>query len=136
MTASAATENLDTATAVRIDAGAVLSSLDNSGTIAAYISGETGDAVGIHDASGTVTSLTNTGSIAAIIIATDNDDDDDITDETITGRTIAIDFSANTTGVALTQAAPPADPLTDRNRDGFITRDEIAHLARGLGLGT
>ncbi|MCV0413841.1 MAG: autotransporter outer membrane beta-barrel domain-containing protein [Brevundimonas sp.] len=124
VTASATTENLDTATALQIDATASLSSLDNSGTIAAYIYGEAGDAVAINDASGTVSSLTNTGSIVAAIIATDNDDDDDTTDETITGQTIAINFSANTAGVALTQAAPPADPLTDYDGDGLADGED------------
>lgn len=124
ITATATTEGEDLATALMIDADASLSGIVNSGTIAAYIYGEAGDAVAIRDASGTVTSLTNTGGIFSYIVATDNDDDDETDDEVITGRTIAIDFSANTTGVTITQAAAANDPLSDYDGDGLYDDED------------
>lgn len=122
--ATSTTEGLDTTTALQVDAGAALPSITNSGTISAYIYGEAGDAVAIRDASNTVTSLTNTGGIVSSIIATDNDDDGETSDETITGRTIAIDFSSNTVGVTLTQAAAANDPLSDYDGDGILDSDD------------
>ena len=93
---------------VDIEAGATLTELVNSGDIQAFLSGEAGDAIAIRDASGTLTSLTNTGRIEAALVPTDDDDDDDDAndfpgDEVITGRAIAIDLSANTSGVTVTQ---------------------------------
>ena len=124
ITATATTEGLDTATGVLIDADAGLTSIVNSGTISTYIYGEAGDAVAIRDSSGTVTSLTNTGGIFSYIVATDNDDDDETDDEEITGHTIAIDFSANTTGVTITQSAAANDLLSDYDGDGLYDDED------------
>lgn len=79
-----------TATAIRIDAGASLPAIRNSGTIKAAV-GEKGTATAIVDASGTVTLIENSGSIIASGAAANS------------GRNIAIDLSANTTGVTLKQ---------------------------------
>ena len=124
LTATATTEAEDVSTALLIDADASLTSIVNSGTIASYIYGETGDAVAIRDASGSVTSLTNTGGIYGYIVATDNDDDDETDDEEITGETIALDFSANTTGVTITQSAAANDPLSDYDGDGLYDDED------------
>ncbi|MFN6982645.1 MAG: autotransporter outer membrane beta-barrel domain-containing protein [Brevundimonas sp.] len=124
ITASATTEAADTSTALQIDADASLTSIVNSGTISSYIYGEAGDAVAIRDASGSVTSLTNTGGIYGYIVATDNDDDDETDDEEITGTTIAIDFSANTTGVTITQSAGANDLLSDYDGDGLYDDED------------
>ncbi len=124
ITATATTEGLDTATGVLIDADAGLTSIVNSGTISTYIYGEAGDAVAIRDSSGTVTSLANTGGIFSYIVATDNDDDDETDDEEITGHTIAIDFSANTTGVTITQSAAANDLLSDYDGDGLYDDED------------
>lgn len=79
------------ARALVIDAGATSSSIINSGTIsAAALSTTNGSAIAILDSSGTVSSLSNTGSIVA---AGGKD-----------GSNIAIDMSANSSGVTLTQA--------------------------------
>jgi hypothetical protein len=91
-----------------IRAGALSSVFDNSGIITALSTGENGDAFGIRDASGTLTDITNTGFIEAYVRATDDaddadDDNTDANDEVITGRAVAIDVSANTTGVTLIQ---------------------------------
>lgn len=125
ITGSATTEGADTATAILIDQDANLASLINSGQITGLIYGEAGDAVAIRDLSGTLTSLTNTGTISGAIVATDavsdtDDDDTDASNETVTGRQIAIDLSANTSGVTITQTGAQTDNrFIDTDGDGI-----------------
>jgi uncharacterized protein with beta-barrel porin domain len=88
-----------TGTAVLIRQGASLGSVTNSGLISSTSVGFNGDAVAFRDLSGTVTSVTNTSRIVAG--HSDNDTTDAITSGT--GRSIALDFAANVTGVTLTQ---------------------------------
>lgn len=117
-----------TAAAIVIEAGATASSLTNSGAITATVSGEAGDAIAVIDRSGTLTSITNTGAIGAAVTATDDDDDTDdddtdTTNETVTGRAIALDLSANTTGVKLVQTGVDDgddgdDDVADDDEDG------------------
>lgn len=78
------------ATALLINEGSTVETLYNSGTIAATISSPgDGSTTAIRDLSGTLTSIVNTGFITASGSTTDT-------------RT-AIDLSANTTGVTITQ---------------------------------
>lgn len=91
-----------------IEAGANLPRLRNGGVINANVIGEKGTSYGVVDYSGSLTSIENTGSIIAAISPTDDADDKDDADtdasnETITGKAVAIDVSRNTTGVTLTQ---------------------------------
>ena len=114
------------AIALRIDAGASLPTLINTGSLFAYVAGENSNATALLDASGTLTSLTNSGSITAYIIANDDendtdDDNEDTDDETILGRAVAIDLSANTSGVAILQRAD----ARDRDSDGFIDSVDV-----------
>ena len=104
--ALSAGEAANEAVAINYLAGSTGGTLVNSGTIGAYIQGEAGNATAIRDASGTLTSLTNSGIIEAVIAPTD------ATADQITGNTVAIDLSANTTGVTLTQEQvdPELDP--------------------------
>jgi len=107
-------DNRITATALKVEAGASLPLLQNGGTVRGTVKGEAGDAIAIQDLSGTLARIENAGAITATITPTDdaNDKDDadiDAGNETITGRTIAIDAQANTNGVTLIQAAPAAD---------------------------
>ncbi|QDK31494.1 autotransporter domain-containing protein [Sphingomonas sp. IC081] len=98
------------ATALLINEGSSVTSLYNSGTIAAVISspGE-GVATAIRDLSGTLTTINNTGYISATGSSTD----------TLT----AIDLSANTTGVTVNQylndddAETSAEYLEDNDTD-------------------
>lgn len=76
--------------ALVIDSGAQVSSLTNSGAISAA-AGEDGTAIAILDSSGGLSTITNTGEISAA-----GADD---------GRNTAIDLSANSSGVTLTQSA-------------------------------
>lgn len=84
------------ARAVSIEAGANVQDLQNSLTISATAIGQKGDAVAVVDRSGTLSSIENTRTISATIAPTD-------TLATVTGRAIALDLSANTTGVRITQ---------------------------------
>lgn len=100
-----------TGTAVLIGAGASLPALTNSGTVLATAGGGVSNSYGIRDLSGTLTSITNTGMIQANSSA-------NAAGDPVTGRSVAIDVSANTTGVTLIQngtASTPtsADPDTD-----------------------
>ncbi len=116
--------------AIGIDyrAGSTAGSLINSGTIGAYVQGEASNAYAIRDSSGTLTSLTNRGVIEALVTATDDaddtdDDNVDAGDEVVTGRAIALDLSANTTGVILVQEGVTDgddynDGIADADADG------------------
>lgn len=92
-----------TAYGVVIAAGANVASIENTGAMTSNFFGETGDAVVIVDQSNTVATITNSGSIVARITATDEDLTDDIPPPAITGSTVAIDLSASTIDVTLTQ---------------------------------
>jgi hypothetical protein len=98
------------ATALLINAGSTVTSLYNSGSIAASITSQgEGSSTAIRDLSGTLTTIDNTGYIAASGSSTDT-------------RT-AIDLSANTTGVTINQylndadAETSADYLDDNDTD-------------------
>lgn len=117
--ASALTEQVNRAVGLDIAAGATVTSLVNSGAIGANLAGEKGDAIGLRDSSGALTSITNTGRIFGVVTPTDDEDDaddsnTDATDEVVTGRAIAIDVSANTSGVTLVQTG---DTFVDRYSD-------------------
>ncbi|KAK0358931.1 hypothetical protein LTR94_033341, partial [Friedmanniomyces endolithicus] len=113
ITSSVTSDGTDTATAISIGQGASLTSLVNSGTITATATGNDANAVVI----GTLTSVVNSGFIYGAIGAVDTDDDDDTSDETITGRVIAMDFSANTTGVSIVQYGASDQSATDTDGD-------------------
>jgi Autotransporter beta-domain len=100
------------ATGVRIDQGATVPSLVNGGSIVANSVGEAANAVAVRDLSGTLTSITNTGSIQTVRSPS-------AADQTLTGRSIAIDVSANTTGVTFVQEGVQGDP----DDDGFVDSD-------------
>jgi len=93
------TETTHSGWGVRIDAGANVSTVTNSGLMQANVRGYDGDSIAFQDLSGTVTSFTNTSRIAAGYT-------DDNTTDTITsgaGRAIAIDLSHGVSNVTLTQ---------------------------------
>lgn len=118
------------ATAVQIDAGSTLTSLVNSGAIAASVTGDANDVVsaaGVLDKGGGLSSVTNTGSITASFVA-------DATGATVNGTPItlangttsssgavALDLSANKTGVTLTQDQAPNQIVTTTVANGVTT---------------
>ncbi|MCJ8157608.1 autotransporter domain-containing protein [Sphingomonas sp. LaA6.9] len=85
---NAATSNV---AAIAIDAGANVGKITNSGLIRATRSGTDGTAAAIVDRSGTLTLIENTGGITVAGPAADS------------GKAIAIDLSANTTGATVRQ---------------------------------
>ena len=87
--------------AVAIDIGAMaeLAEINNSGQITALATGRQGEAVVVRDASGTLSTITNTGLIQAIGV---NSDTAGLEEADIS--LIALDLSANTLGVTLTQS--------------------------------
>ncbi len=126
------------ATALLIRAGATMTTLNNNGTITANGVGENIGAYGVRDLSGGLTTIINTKIIQASIAQNDDVDDTDDADTTasneVTGPryvAVAIDVSANTTGVTITQsgindgddgADGIADP--DADHDGVDDADE------------
>jgi hypothetical protein len=79
------------ATGILVDQGALVGTIKNSGAIKAVASGENGNATAILDKSGGVTLIENSGTISASGAKADST------------RNIAIDLSANTTGVIVRQ---------------------------------
>ena len=91
-----------TAIAVDIGAGASVTDLINTGSISALLVGRDGTAVAIRDASGTVRSLNTTGNIVA-----SGRNSDPLDQEDTNFDLIAIDFSAATQSVEITQSQNP-----------------------------
>ncbi len=116
------------ARALVIDSGAVASVLNNDGVITATVSGEKGTSYAILDTAGALTTINNTRTIAAYVVATDDeydtdDDDTDASNETIIGKAVAIDVSRNATGVTITQTGvndgdDGDDGVADTDTDG------------------
>jgi hypothetical protein len=127
------------AIAVNIDANARVTSFTNSGALSAVATGEAANATALIDRSGGLTSIENTGSIQAGVYANDDEDDtdddnEDAGDEEVTGRAVAIDVSASTTGVSIVQYAEtrndrdgdgiPDDQDADRDGDGVVDDED------------
>jgi hypothetical protein len=85
----------NTARGVQILAGANVPTLANSASIIAVTSGTSGDAIAVQDLSGTLTTLQNIRAISATLTSSSG--------PAATGRAIAIDVSANTSGFHLQQ---------------------------------
>ena len=88
-----------TARGILIEAGAITPALQNTNNITAQVAGQKADAAAIVDRSGTLTEVENIGAIAAGRTLTD-------VTQPVTGRDIALDLSANTSGVHLLQDSP------------------------------
>lgn len=91
---------------VVIGAGASTTSLINAGSITATRTGETGDAIAVLDQAGTLRTISNTGALRAAVSAPAIKADGTAATVTSTGRTIALDLRANTSGVTFTQSGP------------------------------
>jgi len=91
------------AVGIDIEAGAAVTDIVNTGSIQSILVGREGTAVAIRDASGTVQSLSNTG----VIFATGQNSDTFGSEET-DFNFVAIDFSAATQDIDITQDQNPA----------------------------
>jgi hypothetical protein len=96
-TYTSTSEPTSTAYAILIGSGANVGTINNVGTISAAATGDNASAVAIRDLSGTVTNVINQGVIESQIAA-------GVTGDATTGSVVALDLSANTTGVTLTQS--------------------------------
>jgi hypothetical protein len=105
VTAVAFTDAVRQANAISFGAGANVPILFNSGTVRAVVQGEAGSATAIRDSSNTLASITNVGTIEAVITPTDSNFTDGIPPPAITGLATAIDLSLSSIAVTLTQAA-------------------------------
>ena len=92
-------------TGILIDAGASTTTLNNTGSINASLNGDLGSAYAVVDKSGTLSNVLNDSQIAAVLTPTSSAD-------TVAGKAIALDLSANTTGVTLSQVANPNSTTT------------------------
>ena len=120
------------ATGVQVDSGANVVTVRNSGTIKAVATGGSGTAVAVRDLSGSVTLVENSGKITASG-ATPN-----------SARNIAIDLSANISGVTVKQIAVASgvvapeitgDVLTGSGNDLFDLADGTFTGNAFLGAG-
>jgi hypothetical protein len=110
------------ATGVLIGQDAVVGSFTNSGSIAVGLTGNQGEAVGVRDLSGTLTDFTNSGSIIAA--RAENPDDETEADFS----TVALDLSANTSGVTVRQfgVVDEDSEAPDVDEDGVPDANEPA----------
>ncbi|PVM84554.1 autotransporter outer membrane beta-barrel domain-containing protein [Caulobacter endophyticus] len=146
ITTNSVSEGLFDSRGVIIEAGANVPSLRNGGVIISTVYGEKGSSYGVIDYSGGLNAIENTGSIIAAISPTDDADDKDDADtdpsnETITGKAVAIDVSRNTTGVTLTQngVVSTDKTLPDADGDGVPDNAEpsiIGQIRFGSGADT
>jgi hypothetical protein len=111
---SSVSETAATVDGILVAAGASLPSVRNMQTISTALYGETGSVYAIRDLSGTVNLIENSGTILTTAIATDDDEEDDVTPE-FTGERVAIDLSANASGVTIRQLADT--PFSDLDSD-------------------
>lgn len=91
--------------AVQIDGGAAVDYLGNSGVISAGITGTKGSATAILDTSGSLKLIENVNNITAAIAPTD-------ATQTVTGKSVAIDLRANTSGATVRQGANSSSTIT------------------------
>ena len=94
-----------TAQAIVIDTGSHVTALQNAAVISATVTGEASSAVAIVDHSGSLVEIENIGQISTARALSS-------TSAVVTGSSVALDVSANTTGVHLLQDAPTGDTLT------------------------
>jgi hypothetical protein len=116
ITAGAITDIATDVVAIQIDAGANVTSLENSGNIIATTAGGVANLAAIRDESGGLTSVINRGNIQAASAA-------NAAGDPITGDQIAIDVSANTTGFTYTQVTAATVPDTPAPKDPVTSGD-------------
>ena len=102
-TYASTSEPVSTAYGILIGPGAAVGTINNVGTISAAATGDNASAIAIKDLSGTVTNVINQGIIESQIAA-------GVVGDKTSGSIVALDLSANTTGVNLTQSVD-ADPV-------------------------
>lgn len=108
------------AVAINIAQGANVRSFSNTGAVLATSGGGLASATALVDRSGSLTSIANAGAIQATVVANPQGDP-------ITGASVAIDVSTNTTGVTLRQFGETSTPTAsdpDSDGDGVTDSNE------------
>lgn len=135
LTAASSSTEGGNVTTVLIEAGANLPSFTNNGQFLTSSAGGTANLTGILDLSGTLTSITNTGSMQANL--SPNQDGDPLT-----GTATLINVEANTSGVTLIQdgiAGTVTEDNPDVDGDGVPDADEpvmVGAILLGSGADT
>lgn len=120
ISAASSTEGANQVTAILLDTGSNVARLENRGTIQATSGGGGPTATVILDRTGLLTSITNYRTISAAIGANE--------DGSTLGRAVALDVSANTSGVTVIQDGLPSSDTTlpDDDNDGVPNINEPA----------
>ena len=135
ISAGVASEIAANATAIQIDAGASLASINNNGSILASAGGGAATVTAINDLSGTLTSITNTRSLQATLSP-------NAAGDPVTGTTTAINVRANTSGVTVLQTGILGTPTArdpDTDGDGVPDSNEpilVGDILLGSGADT
>jgi len=132
ITTSIATDGADVSNALLIEAGANIQSLYNSGSIRSQAAGSGASVVAIRDLSGSLTQIDNIGIISGAVSPSTDEDGETLP---TTGDWIAIDVSANTTGVDLTQLVLDYDEENPPS-NGIITPVINGDILLGSGADT
>ena len=129
VSASSTGETGATVHGLLVDSGGRMASLANAGVITATIVGSSGQAIAVQDLSGSMSSVVNVRSISALVAPAD-------TTLTNTGKAIALDLRANTSGVTLLQYGltdvTSTNGLTDTDGDGVSDTTEPAIVGQIL----
>ncbi|MFO1015377.1 MAG: autotransporter domain-containing protein [Caulobacteraceae bacterium] len=131
ISAVSTTAGANQARAIDIAATGTLTKIDNTGTLSSGVNGSLADARTIVDASGTLTAITNTGIIQAVITPSST--------VAQTGVAVAVDASANTTGLSITQtqsAVKDAAAPTLKGAIIFGSGADTLDLEAGTATGT
>ena len=102
------------ATAISIGAGSNVTALQNANSITASVNGQKGNAIAVVDHSGSLSEVENIGTLATARSL-------NATGAAVTGSGIALDLSANTSGVHLLQDSPSGATLTPTINGQILT---------------
>lgn len=119
-----ASEGETDAFTVLVETGATVNAVVNNGLLQAQAFGELANARVITDQSNTLSTITNRGTIRAETIPTDDNTSDSVV-PTATGDAIAIDLSASSIAVVLTQSADVAFTDQDGVDDDALVRPAV-----------
>ena len=120
VSATVTSASASTATALQIDSGARITNFVNYGSMTAVITGNAANSSVVIDKTGAISSVFNAGGIAATLNPA-------LAGETVTGRGIAFDLSANTSGITFTQ---------QQNADGAAAPVIVGDILLGSGPNT
>lgn len=117
------------AVAIDIAESAEVSSFTNTSSISAVISGRTGEAVAILDASGTLTEINNSGVIQSIASSSDSTGQ-----EATDFNLVAFDLSANTTGITFDQFTSEGSTITPVTSGDILlgSGDDVVDIRSGV----